>query len=200
LPTAAPVPHSPPKCSRTWIERVKHLFELRRSVSRRNALQQRSRLRQMLAHRIRQCPRRPQKDSRVPVVIPGGNKFFCPVLIRFLGKPPYMQRRSILGKVARLNVAVAGLGARGLNAQHHHVVAQRGQRNAFLQRLQKARLVGDHMVRRKHPQHRVRILSLDQERRQPARRRCIARHRLLHNLPGRQSGNWSAISCARYSL
>ena len=52
----------------------------------------------------------------------------------------------VLRIVAGLDVTVSSLGAGRLNAQHHHVVACRCHGDPLLQRLQEARLVGDHMV------------------------------------------------------
>jgi hypothetical protein len=90
---------------------------------------------------------------------------------------------SLVG-VAGLDVAVAGFGAGGLNAQHHHVVAGRGHGDAPLQRLEKARLVGDHVIGGEDSQHRVGILPLDDEGGQSAGRSGVAGHRLLHDLSG----------------
>ena len=71
---------------------------------------------------------------------------------------------------------------------------------ALLQRLQKSRLVRDHVVRRKHSQHRGRIIPLDQECRQSARRSRVPRDRLLDDLVRGTPVSCSAISCARNSL
>ncbi len=95
-----------------------------------------------------------------------------------------MQRGIVWCQIAGLNVAIAGFRARWLNAQHHNVVTGRGHGNAFLQRLQKARLVANDVVGGKNTKHRIGILPLDQKRGQSAGRRSIARHRLLHNLSG----------------
>ena len=86
--------------------------------------------------------------------------------------------------VAGLDVAVAGFGAGGLDAQHHDVVAGGGHGDALLQRLEEARLVGDHVVGGKDAQHRVGILALDEEGGQSAGGGGVAGHRLLDDLPG----------------
>ena len=86
--------------------------------------------------------------------------------------------------VGGFNIAVAGFGARGFNAQHHHVVAGCSHGNALLQRLEEARLVANYVVGGKNAQHRVGILALDEESGQSAGGCGIASHRLLHNLPG----------------
>ena len=99
-----------------------------------------------------------------------------------------MEGGIVLRQVAGFDVSVTGLGARRLNAQHHHIVSGRGHGDAFLQGLQESRLVGDHMVGGKNPQHRVGVLALDEERGQPAGRRGVAGHRLLHNLRRRAAG------------
>ena len=136
----------------------------------------------MLADGVGQRPRRPEKHSRVPVVVAGGDELLGPVLIGLLDEAANVQRLVAGGKVAGLDVAVAGLGAGGLNTQHHNVVTGGGHGNALLQRLQKARLVGNDVVGGKDAQHRVGILALDQEGGQTACRRGVASHRLLHNL------------------
>ena len=95
-----------------------------------------------------------------------------------------MQGGVVPGKVAGLDVAVAGLGASRLNAQHYNVVARLGHGNALLQRLEEARLVGDDVIGGKDTQHRIGILPLDQKGGQSAGRGGVARHRLLHDLCG----------------
>ena len=98
-------------------------------------------------------------------------------------------RRADFGSIvfAGLDVAVSGLGPGRLDAQHDDVVARRGQRDALLQRLQKSRLVGNHVIGRENAQHRLRILPLDQERGQSAGRRSVARHWFLDNLVARNA-------------
>ncbi len=128
------------------IESAKDLFELRRAVGGGDALQQRSGLRQMLADGVGQRARGPEKHPRVPVVVARGHKLLGAVLVGLLDKAADVQGGIVRGVVAGFDVAVAGLGAGGLNAQHDHVVAGRGHGNALLQRLEEARLVGDHVV------------------------------------------------------
>jgi len=108
----------------------------------------------------------------------------CAVLVGLLGEAAHVQGGVVAGQVAGLDIAVAGLGAGRLNAQHHHVVSGGGHRDAFLQRLEKARLVGDDVVRGKDAQHRLGILALDEEGRQSAGRGGVARSRLLNDLTG----------------
>ena len=93
-----------------------------------------------------------------------------------------MQSCVVLGEVARLNVAVTGLGARGLNSEDDHVVANGGQSDALLQRLQKTRLVGNNVVRWENSQNGARILPLDEKCGQGAGGRCVAGNGLLNNL------------------
>ncbi len=93
-----------------------------------------------------------------------------------------MQCGFVLRLVSGLDVTVSSLGTRWLDPQHDDVVARRRQRDALLQRLQKARLVRDYVIRRKDSQHSIRILPLDQKRGQSAGRRGVTRHRLLNNL------------------
>jgi hypothetical protein len=107
-----------------------------------------------------------------------------PVLVGLLDKAAHVQGGVVAGVVGGLDVAVAGFGAGRLNAQHHDVVAGGGHGDALLQRLQEARLVGDHVVGGKDAQHRIGVLPLDQEGGQSAGRGGVARHRLLDDLPG----------------
>ena len=95
-----------------------------------------------------------------------------------------MQGRIVAGVVAGLDVAVAGLGAGRLNAQHHHVVAGGGHGDGLLQRLEEARLVGDDVVGGKDAQHRVGVLALDEEGGQSAGGSGVAGHRLADDLLG----------------
>ena len=148
------------------------------------ALQQRSGLRQVLADGVGQGARRPQKHARVPVVVARGHKLLGAVLVGLLDKAAHVQGGVVPGVVAGLDVAVAGFGAGGLNAQHHDVVAGGGHGNALLQGLEEARLVGDDVVGGKDAQHRIGILPLDQEGGQAAGRSGIAGHRLLDDLRG----------------
>ncbi len=99
-----------------------------------------------------------------------------------------MQSRVVAGQVAGLNVAVAGFGARRLDAKHHDIFAGCRHREGLLQGLQKSRLIGDHVVRGKNAEHRIGVLTLDEEGCQSAGRSGVTGHRLLHDLPGRQTG------------
>ncbi len=135
---------------------VEDLVELGRAPGGGDGLEQRSGLRQVLADGVGQRARRPQEHARVPVVVARGDKLFGAILVGLLDKAAHVQRGIVLGQVAGLDVAVAGFGARGLDAQHHDVFAGRGHGDALLQRLEEARLVGDHVVGRKDAEHGLR--------------------------------------------
>ena len=183
------------------IEGAKDLFELGSSVGGGDFFEQRSGLRQMLAHGIRQRARRPEKHAGVPEVIARGNELLGPVQVGLLGKAAYVQRSLVAGIVAGLNVAVAGFRTGGLDAQHHHVVTGRGQGDGFVERLQEARLVGDDVIGGKDAQDGIGILAFDEESGQAAGGRGVARHRLLNDLLlAAHPCSWSAISWARNSL
>ena len=141
----------------------------------------------MLAHRIRQRPRRPQKHARVPVVVASVHELLSLVLVGFFYKAPDVERGVVPGVIGGLDVAVAGFGARRINAQHHDVVARGGHGDGLLQRSQEARLVGNYVVGGKNSKHRVGILPLDQEGSQSAGGRGVTGHRLLDDLPGRNA-------------
>ena len=168
--------------------RAKDLVELRRAVGGGDGFQQRSGLRQVLAHGVGQGARRPQEHARVPVVVARGHKLFGAVLVGLLDKAAHVEGGIVLGQVAGFDVAVAGLCAGGLDAQHHDVFAGGGHGDAFLQGLEEARLVGDHVVGGKDAQHRIGVFALDEEGGQAAGRSGVAGHRLLHDLRGRQAG------------
>ena len=168
--------------------RVEDLVELRRAVGGGDGFKQRSGLRQVLADGVGQGAGRPQEHSGVPVVVAGGNKLFGAVLVGLFDEAAHVESGVVLGQVAGFDVAVAGLRARGLDAQHHDVFAGCGHGDAFLQGLEETRLVGDHMVGRKNAQHRVWVFALDEEGGQTAGGSGVAGHRLLHDLRGGQAG------------
>ena len=167
---------------------MEDLVELRRAPGGGDGLEQRSGFRQVLADGVGQRARRPKKNAGVPVVVAGGDKLLGAVLVGLFDETADVESGVVLGQVAGFDVAVAGFGARGLDAQHHDVFAGRGRGNAFLQGLEETRLVADDMVRRKNAEHGVRIVALDEEGGEAAGRGGVAGHRLLHDLRGGHAG------------
>jgi hypothetical protein len=96
-------------------------------------------------------------------------------------------QRSVRPIVPGLDVSVASLGACRFDAQHHHHIARCRQLHSALDHLQKARFIPNYVIRRKNPNHRIGVGLFHQKSRQAARRSSIARHRLLDNLPARNS-------------
>ena len=170
------------------IRGVENLFAVRRAPGGGDGFKQRSGLRQVLADRVGQRARRPDEDAGVPVVVARCHKLLGAVLVGFFDKAAHVERGVVAGQIAGFDVAVSGFGARGLDAQHHHILAGGGHGNALLQRLEEARLVGNHVVGGKNAQHSPRVFALDQEGREAAGWRGVAGHRLLHDLRGGQAG------------
>ena len=83
-------------------------------------------------------------------------------------------------RIAALDIAIAGLGRGRPHAEGDDPPGPgRGRGNG--QRPVQRRRVGDRVVRRQHPQHRVRVLFRHQQRRRRDRRGGVAAHRLQHD-------------------
>src|SRR5580698_6483560 len=99
-----------------------------------------------------------------------------------LSKTADVERRIVSDIVAGFDVAIAGFWAGGLNAQDHHVVTCGGERDTFVEGLQKTRLVGNDMVGRKDAEDGAGILAFDEESGESAGRGGVAGYRLLDDL------------------
>jgi hypothetical protein len=85
-------------------------------------------------------------------------------------------------RCTRLDIAISGLGACGLNSHHHHVLTGGSDLDRLLEILAERLLVGDDVVRRKKSKHRARIFTQQDECRESDRRRCIPPGRLSQHV------------------
>src|SRR5579864_3689829 len=99
----------------------------------------------MFPQSLAQCARAPHKHAAVPEIIAGGEKFLGALLVRLFGEAGDAKKLGV-EFVAGFNVAVAGLGPRGLDAHDHDVVFFRRQFDGALQDLPELFLVADDVI------------------------------------------------------
>ncbi len=121
------------------------------------------------------------------MVVAGRNQLLGPLLVGLLGKAAHPGRAFGVrkqggGAVAGFDVSIAGFGAGGLHAEHHHVGPGGRDADGLLDHGQKGRFLGNDVVGGKHAQHRMRRDALDEEGRQSGRGRGVARRRLADHL------------------
>src|SRR5260370_4524665 len=141
-------------------------------------------LREMFAKSTAQCGRAPNKHTAVPVVIAGGDKLSCSLLVRLLGEARDAEELGIK-LVSGFDVTVASLSSRRLNPPDHDVSLFCGKFDRAPPDLVKLLLVADDMIGRKHADNGFRREALAQKCRQPDRWGGIARLRVYDTLLGR---------------
>src|SRR5579864_45321 len=107
-----------------------------------NLLQVWRRLRQMFAQRVCQSARAPQEHAAVPKIISRLQKFLGTLDVGLLGEAMHAEH-AFLHLLAGFDVAVSSLGARRVDAHHHHVLSGRSDLDSLLQNLAKALLISD---------------------------------------------------------
>src|SRR6266481_1010799 len=110
----------------------------------------------MLAEGIGKGPGTPQEHSTVPEVISRGHKLRGLFGVGFLGEAAHLESFAF-EETARLNVSVAGFGPIRSNAENHNVLALRGDLDSTFDSRAIVVLITDHVIRRKHANHRVGI-------------------------------------------
>src|SRR5437660_388968 len=107
----------------------------------------------MLAEGIGKSPGTPQEHPTVPEIISRGHKRHGLFGVGFLGEAAHVESFAF-EETARLNVSVAGFGPIGPNAENHNVLTRRGDFDSTLDSRAIVVLIPDHVIRRKHANHR----------------------------------------------
>ena len=139
----------------------------------------------MLAQRVGQRAGAPQKHPAVPEIIPRSHESGGLLRVGLFGESAHAQRVATEA-AARLNVAVSGFRPIRPDAEHHNVFARSRDLHATFNRRAITFFIANHMVGRKHANHRIGMFAQQKKSGQPDRRRGIAPHRLSQHLILRQ--------------
>src|SRR5271157_2585255 len=143
------------------------------SIAGGNLLQKRRRVRQMLAERVRQRPRTPNKHPAVPEKIAGPHEPLCDLGGRLLSEATDLEHSSCR-LAADFDVAVTGFRASGRDANYNHILTASRNRRRPLDVLTKTLFVYDDVVGRKHSDHSSGIAPRQKKRRQANRRSRVS--------------------------
>src|SRR5271157_676633 len=135
----------------------------------------------MLAERVSQRPRTPNKHPAVPQEIAGPHELLCDLSGRLLGEATDLEHASCR-LTANFDVAVTGFRPSGRDADYNNILTASRNRRRPLDVLTKALLVCDDMIGRKHSDNSSGIAPRQKKSRQANRRGRVSSRRFGDDL------------------